>query len=61
MWRLNTIRNSIKNNFPTHQKRGSCCIKTHEIVDGIERSKWIIDNEIPTFVNEGRSSIEKLI
>ena len=49
------------NDFPTHQKRGSCCIKTHEIVDGIERSKWIIDNEIPIFVNEGRSYIEKLI
>ena len=49
------------NDFPTHKKRGSCCIKKKEIVDGIERSKWVIDTEIPNFVNEGREYIERLI
>lgn len=49
------------NDIPTHQKRGSCCIKTKQLVNGIERSKWIVDNEIPIFVNEGRNYIERLI
>ena len=41
------------NNYPTHLKRGSCCVKsTYTIeVDGkdVQRSRWIIDNEIPIF------------
>lgn len=49
------------NDFPTHKKRGSCCIKKKEIIDGIERSKWVIDTEIPNFVDEGREYIERLI
>ena len=49
------------NDIPTHKKRGSCCIKTKQLVNGIERSRWIVDNEIPVFVNEGRNYIEKLI
>ena len=47
------------NDFPTYQKRGSCCIKTKQMVNNVERSRWIIDNEIPIFVNEGREYIEK--
>ena len=47
--------------LPTHQQRGSCCIKTSEDVNGILRSKWIIDNDIPIFVNEGRDYVEKLL
>ena len=47
------------NDLPTHQKRGSCCIK----VDAVEKTRphWIIDTEIPIFKNEGREYIEKLI
>lgn len=45
------------NDFPTHQKRGSCCIKD----TGSEISRWVIDTEIPIFKNEGREYIEKLI
>lgn len=41
------------NDFPTYQKRGSCCIKTE--------NGWTIDKEIPIFKNEGREYIEKLI
>ena len=41
------------NDYPTKFKRGSCCVK-------IDR-KWIIDNEIPEFINEGRNYIENLI
>ena len=41
------------NNYPTHLKRGSCCVKsTYTIeIDGkdVQRSRWIIDNEIPIF------------
>jgi tRNA(His) 5'-end guanylyltransferase len=56
------------NDFPTHQKRGSCCIKITEqdpnidIKDGyFPRSKWVIDKEIPIFKGEDRDYIEKLI
>ena len=41
------------NNYPTHLKRGSCCVKsTYTIeVDGkdVQRSEWVIDNDIPIF------------
>ena len=61
------------NDYPTYQKRGSCCIKEKyypEPVPGYEncevdastvRTRWIIDKEIPIFKGEDRSYIEKLI
>lgn len=71
------------NNFPTHQKRGSCAIKEEyfvpgegnqvnipegctdlddaEIEYGTWRTRWIVDTEIPLFVNEDREYIEKLL
>lgn len=50
------------NDFATHLKRGSCCIKrkyTNE--NGDIRTHWIIDKEIPIFKGEGRNYIEDLI
>lgn len=41
------------NDFPVHQKRGSCCIK--------KDNQWIIDKEIPIFKGEDRKYIEDLI
>ena len=51
------------NDFPTTQKRGSCCIKNIDLDEyGIDwGSGWRIDNEIPQFKSEGREYIEKLI
>lgn len=64
------------NDIPTHLKRGSCCIKSKDtevisepnIYNGevigtkqTVRSKWIIDQDIPIFKNDGRDYIEKLI
>ena len=61
------------NDFPTHQKRGSCCIKEAyypEPALGYEncdvdassvRTRWVIDNEIPIFKNEDRDYIDRLI
>ena len=62
------------NNFPTYQKRGSCCVKANttctfaiENKDGTvttgakERPHWYIDKEIPIFKGEGREYVEKLI
>ena len=45
------------NDFPTHKKRGSCCIK----IDENGRSKWIIDNDIPIFKENGRNYIDNLV
>lgn len=56
--------------YATTLKRGSCCIKvddglteydeTGNICGYTQRSKWIIDNEIPIF-SQDRNYIEKLI
>lgn len=53
------------NDYPTHLKRGSCCIKKpFKINEGTEketiRNKWVIDNEIPIFTQD-RDYINKLI
>lgn len=61
------------NDFPVHQKRGSCCIKEEYYPDpapGYEdcpvdattvRTRWVIDNNIPIFKGEDREYIDKLI
>lgn len=62
------------NDFPTHQKRGSCCVKSTDtcvyaktdeagnvITGSTERPHWYIDNEIPIFKGEDRKYIDKLI
>ena len=73
-------RNINWNDFPTYQKRGSCCIKIKDKIGevivneqqkfgedkaiktvSIEKSRWIIDKEIPIFKGEGREYIDKLI
>lgn len=40
--------------YPTHLRRGSCCIRNEE-------GHWFIDEEIPMFKGEGRNYIERLI
>lgn len=49
------------NDTPTHLKRGSCCIKVTDTIEGTERHRWAIDKEIPEFVGEGRDYIEKYL
>lgn len=59
------------NDFPIHQKRGSCCVKesysTVDLatytgsVDAITRTRWVIDKEIPIFKGEDRGYIDRLI
>lgn len=38
------------NDYPTICKRGCCCIKSEK--------GWVIDNEIPIFLNKNRSYVE---
>ena len=61
------------NDYPTHLKRGSCCVKSEatttcaKTVNGqvitwaAERPHWEIDLEIPIFKEEGRQYINKRI
>lgn len=49
------------NDFPVNQKRGSCCIKEVYEHEGVQRTHWVIDNNIPIFKEEGREYIDKLI
>jgi tRNA(His) 5'-end guanylyltransferase len=60
------IENGINwNDYPTHLKRGSCCIKKPFIInEGTEqetvRNKWVIDTEIPIFTQD-KDYVNKLI
>ena len=51
------------NYYPTDCKRGNCCIKTYytDPETSTERSKWIIDKDIPIFKGDDRAYIDKLI
>lgn len=69
----NDIRDMLKtqkgidwDDFPTHQKRGSCCVyrnyqNPESITKGDTIKGWIIDKEIPVFKGEDREYIDKLI
>lgn len=46
------------NDYATHLKRGSCCVRKQ---DENGRGKWIVDKEIPKFVNDGRSYVDNLV
>ena len=58
------------NDFPTYQKRGSCCIRNKMVsepygnrilTNNVLEGHWFIDKEIPIFKGDGREYIEKLI
>ena len=51
------------NDFPTHLKRGSCCVKNVDLDEyGTDWGKgWYVDKDIPIFKGEGREYIEKRI
>lgn len=57
------------NDIPTYLKRGSCCVKENYIFENTnenedsctERSRWIIDKEVPIFKGEGREYIDRLV
>lgn len=46
------------NDIPTSQKRGRCIVKETYLKDSVERSRWIVDNEIPIF-SQNRDYIGK--
>jgi tRNA(His) 5'-end guanylyltransferase len=53
------------NDFPTHLKRGSCCIKKpFKINEGTDqetvRNKWVVDTEIPIFTQD-KNYVNRLI
>lgn len=52
------------NDFPADKKRGSCVVKEERFVcqdNGVIRTQWIIDRDIPIFKGDDREYIEKLI
>lgn len=53
------------NDYPTHLKRGTCCIKKpFKINEGTEqetiRNKWVIDDDIPIFT-QNKDYVNKLV
>lgn len=53
-------RNINWNNYNAYLKRGSCIIKEKYLKGNVERSRWIIDKNIPIFT-DNREYIEKYI
>lgn len=56
------------NDFPTHMKRGSCCVRRDDWEGcsdfhdtSYPRKKWVVDTEIPMFKGEDRNYIDQLI
>lgn len=48
------------NNIPTWQKRGACIIKESCNKDGVVRTRWVVDKEIPIF-SKDKNYIEKYV
>jgi len=48
------------NDLPTYQKRGICIVKEQYDKEGIMRSRWVIDENIPIFTQD-REYIEKYL
>jgi len=57
---LMTTYNVNWNDYPTSQRRGRCVIKEKFQHNGVERTHWITDNEIPIFTKD-RNYIDKLM
>ena len=62
------------NDFPTYQKRGSCCVRNKIVIEtdsvmataqlrdsSKSENEWVIDTEIPIFKGEGREYIDRLV
>lgn len=49
------------NDLPTWQKRGRCAVRAETTRDGVPRSFWTIDREIPIWKGEGRAYVERLL
>ena len=62
------------NDFPTHQKRGTCVVRNKIIVESNDitetvmlrdttksENEWIIDTEMPLLKGEGREYIDRLV
>ena len=62
---LFTQKNINWDDLSTHLKRGSCCIKEiyeEDAVNGATmRTRWIVDQEIPVFKNDGRKYVDELV
>lgn len=48
------------NDYPTEYKHGSSCRKEHYTIGEIERSRWVIDTEMP-FLGHDRKYVDDLI
>ena len=58
------------NDFPTYQKRGSCCIRNKMVsepygnrmlTNDVPEGHWFIDKNIPIFKGDGRKYIDALV
>lgn len=48
------------NDFPVYQKRGACIVKEKYTKGDAERTRWIVDKDIPIFTQD-RDYIEKFV
>ncbi len=48
------------NDFPAYQKRGACIVKETYMKDDAQRTRWVVDKNIPIFTQD-RNYIEKYL
>lgn len=48
------------NDLPTYQKRGVCIVKEYYNKEGTQRSRWVVDRDIPIFTSD-RNYIERYL
>ena len=48
------------NDLPTYQKRGACIVKEQYNKEGVMRTRWVVDKDIPIFTQD-REYIEKYL
>lgn len=48
------------NDLPTYQKRGACIIKESYMKEEAQRTRWVVDKDIPIFTQD-RNYIEKYL
>lgn len=54
-------KNVSWNDYPTYQKRGSCCIKENYETENGMRTRWIVDKDIPIFKGDGREYVDRFV
>lgn len=63
---LQQEKNINWNEYPTHLRQGSCCVKIKQSIlasngEEVTRSRWVIDDKIPIFSKDKEYVNSKIV